>query len=110
VVAVTRRSWRPLAGPASFLLAVTIAVLVARALLDHHPAAATPPARHAVTTTTAKTTKHVPKPHHTLYTVHAGDTLAAIAVRTKVPLSRIRDLNPSVQPTALFIGEKIRLR
>jgi LysM repeat protein len=111
VVAVTRRSWRPLAGPAAFLLAATIAILVARAVLDHrHAAAPAPPRPAATTTTTAKAKKHAPKPHHTLYTVRAGDTLAAISVSTHVPLARIRALNPDVQPTALFIGEKIRLK
>jgi LysM repeat protein len=108
---VTRRSWRPLAGPASFLLAATIAILVARAVLDHHRTPPPPPpARHAVTTTAAKAEKPAPKPHHTLYTVRAGDTLAAIAASTHVPLARIQTLNPDIQPTALFIGEKIRLK
>jgi LysM repeat protein len=110
VVAVTRRSWRPLAGPASFLLAATIAILVTRAVLDHHRAPPPAPARHAVTTTTAKAAKPTPKPHHTLYIVRAGDTLAAIAASKHVPLAQIRALNPDIKPTALFIGEKIRLK
>ena len=44
------------------------------------------------------------------YSVRPGDTLALIATKMGVPLVRIRSLNPAVQPTALFIGEKIRLR
>jgi Tfp pilus assembly protein FimV len=107
VVAVTRRSWRPLAAPAAFLLAATIAILVARAVLDHHRATTPAPAARAAVTTTRS--KAAPKPHHRLYTVRAGDTLAAIAAHTHVPLARIEALNPSLQPTALFIGEKIRL-
>jgi LysM repeat protein len=42
--------------------------------------------------------------------VRAGDTLAAVAARTGVPTARLIALNPSLQPTALFIGQRIRLR
>jgi LysM repeat protein len=42
--------------------------------------------------------------------VRAGDTLSAIAARTHTPLVRLRQLNPGLQPTALFIGQRIRLR
>jgi len=107
---VTRRRWRPYAAPAAFLLAATIAVLVARSFM-HDGGGAAPPVRDARTTTT---TEHVAKPavhvRRQLYTVRAGDTLTAIAARSGVPLARIRVLNPRLEPTALFIGEKIRLR
>ena len=106
---MTRRGWRPYAAPAAFLLAATIAVLVVRGFMDDGGGAA-PPARVARTTTTehaAKRPVHA-RPH--LYTVRAGDTLTAIAARSGVPLARIRVLNPRLEPTALFIGEKIRLR
>ncbi len=106
---MTGRGWRPFAAPAAFLLAVTIAVLVGRAVLDRggtaSPAPA-PAARTAVTTTK----KVAAKPHHRLYTVRAGDTLAAIAARSGIPLAQLRLLNPNLEPTALFIGEKIRLK
>jgi spore germination protein YaaH len=106
---VTRRGWRPYAAPAAFLLAATIAVLVARSFMHDGNGAA--PVRAPRTTTTVPTAAHrapAPRPH--LYTVRAGDTLTAIAARSGVPLARIRVLNPSLEPTALFIGEKIRLR
>jgi LysM repeat protein len=107
---VTRRNWRPYAAPAAFLLAATIAVLVARGFLHHGGSAA--PVRAHRTTTTAPAAKHhaAPASRAQLYTVRAGDTLTAIAARSGVPLARIRDLNPKLEPTALFIGEKIRLR
>jgi LysM repeat protein len=106
---VTRRSWRTLAAPAAFLLAATIAILVARAVLDHGRSAPAPAPRAAAAPTTTRT-KPAPKPHHRLYTVRAGDTLAAIAARSGVPLALIETLNPTLRPTALFIGEKIRLK
>jgi LysM repeat protein len=44
------------------------------------------------------------------YRVRAGDTLAAIAAKTHTPMARLAKLNPAVQPTALFIGQRLRLR
>ena len=105
---MTRRGWRPYAAPAAFLLAATIAVLVARSFLNDGGGAA--PVRAPRTTTTAPATHRARAPRPQLYTVRAGDTLTAIAARSGVPLARIRVLNPKLEPTALFIGEKIRLR
>lgn len=100
MVAVVPRSWRPYAAPAAFLAAVTLAVVGARALWPHHAAKV----EHAVR-------QHAKAPAGPgYYRVHAGDTLAAIAVRTHIPVARLRRLNPAVQPTALFIGQRLRLR
>jgi Tfp pilus assembly protein FimV len=107
VVAVTRRSWKPLLAPAAFLLAATIAVVVLRgAIRGGHATSQAPPPRPAH----AAPVKRTPPPaRHRVYTVRAGDTLSAIAARSGVSLARIMVLNPKLQPTTLFIGEKIRL-
>jgi LysM repeat protein len=100
--AARERSWKAFAGPTAFLLAATIAVVVARTV-RHAP---TPvPAPSAVVRSKAPIT-----PPRRTYSVRPGDTLALIATKMGVPLGRIRSLNPGVQPTALFIGEKLRLR
>jgi hypothetical protein len=104
VVAVPGRGWKAFAAPAAFLLAATIAVVVFRSV--HHTAPPTPPAR-GFGLYQSKTP--IPPPKR-FYRIAAGDTFAAVAAKTGVPLVRIRTLNPSVAPTALFIGEKIRLR
>jgi LysM repeat protein len=44
------------------------------------------------------------------YKVRPGDTLTAVAGRTGVSVVRLLHLNPKLQPTALFIGERIRLK
>jgi len=102
VVAVSARSWRPYAAPAAFLAAVTLAVVCVRVFWPHHHAA--PRIEHA--------RKQHPKAEHgaRYYRVRAGDTLARIAARTKTPVARLQRLNPRVQPTALFIGQRLRLR
>jgi LysM repeat protein len=98
-------------GPAAVLLAVTIAVALVRPSLrgGSSPAVAT-------TTTAATAQKARPKAAAPrldtvrVYTVRAGDTLDTIARRTGVGVGRLLDLNPDVTPTALFIGQRIRLR
>jgi LysM repeat protein len=44
------------------------------------------------------------------YTVKTGDTLAAIAETVGVPVERLQELNPDLDPQALVSGQKIRLR
>jgi LysM repeat protein len=44
------------------------------------------------------------------YTVQVGDTLGGIADKTGVPLDRIEELNPNVDPHALTTGQEIRLK
>jgi Tfp pilus assembly protein FimV len=100
VVAAPARSWRSFAAPAAFLAAVTVAVAGIRALWPQHaPAVAHGRQPHRAETAPARR----------YYRVQAGDTLASIAARTHTPVARLRRLNPQVQPTALFIGQRLRL-
>jgi LysM repeat protein len=51
-----------------------------------------------------------PSVSRTFYTVKTGDTLAAIAETVEVPVTRLQELNPELDPQALVSGQKIRLR
>jgi len=44
------------------------------------------------------------------YTVKTGDTLAGIAAEVGVPVARLQELNPALDPQALVSGQKIRIR
>ncbi|HEV2593529.1 MAG TPA: LysM domain-containing protein [Gaiellaceae bacterium] len=105
--------WRRYAGPAAFLLAVTIAVLLVRNGLEHGGKAATPPSVTTVAstpvTTAVTTTKAKKKPKRRYWTVSAGDTFAVISSKSGVPVATIEQLNPTVKSTSLFIGEKLRI-
>jgi len=104
VVAAAPRTWRPYVGPVAFLLAVTLVVAIVRNGMHH--GSTTKPRPAAV-----HKQKAAPKRRtHSVYVVHAGDTITAIAAKTGVPAVRLLKLNPKVSPTALYIGEKIRLR
>jgi LysM repeat protein len=108
VVAAPGRIWRPYAGPIAFLLAVTLVVAVVRNSMHH--SAASPGKAGPATTVHHKTTARKAAATHKLYVVRAGDTITSIAARTRIPASTLLKLNPNVSPTALFIGQKIRLR
>lgn len=107
VVNVPGGRWRAYAGPTAALLAVTLAIALVRDGLrgGHHSPSASgqPPATRQAPFTPPKA------PHHRIYVVRAGDTIEAISKRTGVPQARILALNPKVSPTALFIGERLRL-
>jgi LysM repeat protein len=64
------------------------------------------------TTTSTETTADGTEPRvsGTFYTVKTGDTLAAIAETVGVPVDRLLELNPDLDPQALVSGQKIRLR
>jgi len=122
------RPWTHYAAPAAFLLAVTIAVLVVRSGLDTAAATttiATPPLRTVpVTTVTSRsapakqTQKPKPKPKPKTnpapaaqyYTVVSGDTFGVISSRTGVTVAELERLNPNVESTALYIGQRIRIK
>jgi LysM repeat protein len=92
---------RPFAWPAAFLAAVTGALFGFRAL---HPT-------HAVAKPKTHSVHHrSPKLAQRYYRVRAGDTLTAIAAKHGLSTLRLQKLNPALNPTALFLGQRIRLR
>jgi LysM repeat protein len=100
------------AAPAAFLLAATIAVLLVRAALTDEGEATTPPAA----TTTAPTTTTNPGTTTTnaagaeYYKIRAGDTLAVVAEQYDTTVEQLMTLNPDVDPVALTIGQRIRVK
>jgi len=84
---------------------VTVAVLLVRAGLDEASTRveSTTPAATAPTTTTTPAARR-------FYRIRAGDTLAAIAPRFGLTEAELVVLNPGIEPTALHIGQRIRVR
>src|SRR5438477_6370064 len=96
------------AAPVAFLAAITIGAVVVRAGFEHGKHPATPTT--TVTGKTKTTPAHSHKRRHLrTYTVQSGDTLESIATRTGTTVARLEQLNPGVDPTALRVGEKIRV-
>jgi LysM repeat protein len=114
-----RRQLARLAAPAAFLLAATVFVLLVRSgLSDDEPA---PPATPATTTapappTTAPATTAAQSPGAattaaggSTYVIQSGDTLETIAEQFGTTVEELVVLNPDVDPTALQIGQEIRV-
>ena len=102
------------AAPAAFLLAATIAVLLIRSALNESgraPAttsvAVTTSATTTATTTTATATTTGAAQYHTIV---SGDTYQQIALDEDTTVDELLRLNPGVDPAALTVGQRIRVR
>ena len=109
-----RRGFARYAAPVAFLLAATIAVLLIRSALDESgpaPAttsvATTQPTTTAATTTTTTTTTTGAAEYHTIV---GGDTFQQLALDNNTSVDELVRLNPGVNPAALTVGQKIRIR
>jgi LysM repeat protein len=116
-------------APAAFLAAVTIAVILIKSGLSGGSGSTTtvglfPTTTRTATTTTATTTKLVlttpqastatttetTTPGAEYYAVKSGDTLGSIAQKYGTTVDELMTLNPGIDPTALLIGQKLRVK
>ena len=104
------------AAPAAFLLAVTVAILLVRSGLSNGESATPPVAtttaaattEPAGTTTAAGTTTGTAGAE--FYEIKPGDTLAVVAEQHDTTVEQLLALNPDVDPVALTIGQRIRVK
>ncbi len=106
------------AAPAAFLLAATIAILLVRAGLDNGDTSAPPAA--TTTEVTPTTTEQEPGTTETgtssvpadaeFYEIEPGDTLAVIADQYDTTVEELLVLNPDLDPVALTVGQRIRVK
>jgi Tfp pilus assembly protein FimV len=101
------------AAPAAFLLAVTIAVLVLRGAIADEAApspAATAAARPAPPPAPPRrATTAAPAAEGRFHVIRAGETLGAVADRYDTSVEALVELNPGVDPTALQVGQRVRV-
>ena len=117
----TNRELKRYGAPAAFLAAATIAVILIKAGLSNGSetdttTVATPP---PVTTTAPKTTTQLVITASTpttttdaegeYYVIESGDTLGGIADKYDTTVEELVRLNPDVDPTALRVGQRIRV-
>jgi LysM repeat protein len=115
-------------APAAFLAAVTIAVILIKAGLNGGSGSTTTVEALPTTSTATKpvttpklvfttatatltestTTKTAPGAEY--YVVQSGDTLGSIAQHYSTTVDELMTLNPGTDPTALHIGQKIRVK
>jgi LysM repeat protein len=96
-------------APVAFLAAITIGALVVRSGLrqgQHH----TNPATTTVASKRKKGHGHGQRHARRTYTIQSGDTLGSIAAKTGTSIARLQQLNPGIDPSALQVGDKIRVQ
>ena len=91
-------------APLAFLAAVTAVVVALHGRSTHRPAAPAPAPAAAVHRVVPR---HAPR---RTVRVGPGDTLGAIAQRLHTTVARIEHLNPGLDPTALRVGQTIRVK
>jgi len=98
-------------APAAVLLAVTVAVLLVRAGLEGGGrSGATTPTTKPQPIARSTTTRPKPRPAaRRFYTIQSGDTLETVAARFSTTTEKLLALNPTIDPHALSIGQKIRI-
>lgn len=122
----TRHELTRYGAPAAFLAAVTIAVILIKAGLGGGSETVTTVGALATRarTTTQTTTKLVltTPPAGTLattattaagavfYTVQSGDTLGSIAAKYSTTVDQLLTINPGIDPNAMTIGQRIRVK
>jgi LysM repeat protein len=115
----TRRDLTRYGAPAAFLAAATIAVLLVKSGLSggNEPAPTVGALPTATQTATAPTTTKLvltdaatnTAEEGEYHVVQSGDTLGSIALEYDTTVEDLLRLNPDVDPTALNIGQRIRV-
>lgn len=93
------------------LIAVIVTIAAAGGSSDNASvgAGSAPVSTTTARTATQRTTTTAKPSGQRSYTVQPGDVLGAIADKTGVPLSRIEQLNPTVDAQSLHAGQKLKL-
>ena len=123
----TRQQVTHYGAPAAFLAAVTIAVILIKAGLNAGSGSTTtvealPTTSTATKPTTTKlvltgplagtttTATETTTPGAEYHVVQSGDTLGSIAQKYNTIVDELITLNPGIDPTAMHIGQKIRVK
>jgi len=104
-----RAEARRYAAPVAFLALLTAALLVVRGAL-RDDMSSRPAARSEQSSVRIVVHRGRPAPQPgRFYVVQRGDTLGAIAGRRHLSVERLLELNPGVEPTALRVGQRLRV-
>jgi LysM repeat protein len=106
----SRSPVRLLAPVALVLTFLAFAFVILGSREDNDAAPASDTSASQPTSDTQASTTPKAKPTPATYTVKAGDNLGSIAETTKVPIEKLQELNPELDPQALVSGQKIKLK
>jgi LysM repeat protein len=102
------------AAPVAFLVAATVAIMIVRSGLENGEAGPVTTTARTTTTAPAATRPATTAPATTageqFYVIEAGDTLAVIAEDHGTTVEQLLVLNPELDPVALTVGQRIRVK
>jgi LysM repeat protein len=111
------REWMPrLLAPVAFFVAATVLILLVQNALSSDEQTATPTVTQpapGTTTTGSETTGETgttERRRRRHYRVKEGDLLETIAAEYNTSVERLLELNPGIDPQALTVGQRIRVR
>jgi hypothetical protein len=111
------RDWVPrLLAPVAFFVAATVLILLVQNALSSDDGPATPPTTPAGVGSTLGTetdpgqTETTRRARKRFYRVKSGDLLETIAAERNTSVAQLLELNPDIDPQALTVGERIRVR
>jgi LysM repeat protein len=108
---VNRRAAARIAAPVAFLLGVTLAVVLVRAgLSDEQETQGQVVTQPTITTAPTTTRRTTTRAQPVFATVESGDTLDQIALDHDTTVERLLELNPDLDPRALRVGQRVRVR
>jgi LysM repeat protein len=109
----TQSSLRLLAPAALVLFAVALLIVLTTSSVDDGGSSSRAREESGQTTQRTRTTQTGSRRDRLgqdVYTVKTGDTLAGISTKVGIPVEKILELNPDLDPQALVSGQKIKLR
>jgi LysM repeat protein len=109
--------WRALA-PVAFFVAATVLILLVQSALSSDEGSGASPTTQPTTgptttpggTTGVETTTTGEEPRRRFYRVKQGDLLETIAAEFNTSVEQLIELNPGIDPQALTVGQRIRVR
>lgn len=90
-------------APVALVAVIVAVVLVTNGALGNHHAVPAHRVRQRVAS-------HPTDAQTSFYVIRAGDSLSSISVKTGLSISKLEILNPSIDPSALQTGQRLRLR
>src|SRR5512143_235632 len=96
------RSPARLLAPLALTAALVALVVIVAASMTGGEGASEPSSRTAERRTTT-----APRPRSRAYRVEPGDFLSRIAAKTGVSVDRLRELNPTIDPNNLRVGQRL---
>jgi LysM repeat protein len=105
-----RRSAAHVIAPLALVACAVAVVGLVRTYTEDDDGGSPPRTDTAADERTATDADERPERRRRFYRVKLNDTLGLIAEKTDVPVERLQELNPELDPQNLIVGQRVKLR